>query len=96
MLAGVDRSILQFDTAAQLIAPVKHMCFTKNQWLVATAQFGRRQSFFLATHTATVTLTRRLVLDYWYTLMDHEREVNGEYLVPQYCSPIISCPRRES
>jgi hypothetical protein len=28
--------------------------------------------------------------------MDHEREVNGEYLVPQYCSPIISCPRRES
>lgn len=46
MLSGVDRSILQFDTAAQLIAPVKHMCFTKNQWLVATAQFGRRQSFF--------------------------------------------------
>jgi hypothetical protein len=29
---------------------------------VATAQFGRRQSFFLATHTATVTLTRRSLL----------------------------------
>jgi hypothetical protein len=30
MLAGVDRSILQFDTAAQLIAPVKHVLYQES------------------------------------------------------------------
>lgn len=60
MLAGVDRSILQFDTAAQLIAPVKHVCFTRIQWLLLS--LVAVSPFFLATHTATVTLTRRSLL----------------------------------